>query len=460
MISKTVLRWLTLAAVQFGVILLAGAGGLIFNPSTLSAAEEDSSAITVVLAGETAPTTGSPTFNVSGFPLFDPFDEPMVASNGNVVFISALSDGNTGIFFKKNNKSASFKLISATNVAIPGAFTPDDYDGPAMSQNGKIAFVASGGSPGFPDAVIRVKNPNEGTLEIIAKTGDTAPGTGGAKFDDFDDLAVNDKGNVAFIATYTSDGGSTFKTGVFLSTKKGIVPIVLNGDALPGTGGTADGTSAGDFDGPWLNNKDDVAFAADDIDAFKSFEGSIFLKRGKKGATLESLLLLGSTVAGGSVTSIGVGRPGLVNGPALAFTAETSGPVESVVGVVVPGLPPLVCVKRGDSAPDTTATFDAGEAPFGNPTISNNAIEFHSELLGDAANPQGIFTCSIFKKKLDVREAVLPSDPKPTGSWGKDLEEDSSSNTWIVFVDEDNPPGPVGVFITKKPGPEPKKDKN
>jgi hypothetical protein len=451
------MRWLTLALTRFGVILIAAAGGLIFNPWPLSAAE-DSSAITVVLAGDVAPTSGSPTFNVSGFPLFDPFDEPMVASNGNVVFISFLSDGNQGIFFKKNNKSASFKLISATNVAIPGAFTPDDYDGPAMSQNGKIAFVASAASGA--DAVIRVKDPNRGTLEIIAKTGDTAPGTGGAKFDDFDDLAVNDKGDVAFIATYTPDGGSTFKTGVFLSTKKGIVPIVLNGDALPGTGGTEDGTSAGDIDGPWLNNKDDIAFAADDIDAFPSFEGSIFLKRGKKGATIEPLLLMGTPLFGGTLSNIGVGRPGLVNGPALAFSGEfTGGTPDSGVGVVVPGFPPVVCVKRGDSAPDTTATFDSGEPPFGNPTISNNAVEFHSELLGDAANPQGIFTCAVFKKKLDVREAVLTSDPKPTGSWGN-IEEDSSSNVWIVFVDEDSSPGPVGVFITKKPGHEPTKDKN
>src|SRR5260370_7488017 len=98
----------------------------------------------------------------------------MVASNGNVVFISDLSDGNEGIFFKKNNKSASFKLISATNVAIPGAFTPDDYDGPAMSQNGKIAFVASGSSA---DAVVRVKDPTTGPLTIIATTVDTPPAT-------------------------------------------------------------------------------------------------------------------------------------------------------------------------------------------------------------------------------------------------------------------------------------------
>jgi hypothetical protein len=59
---------------------------MIFNPSPLSAAEEDSSAITVARAGDTAPVPGSPTFTF--------FDEPMVASNGNVVFIGDLSDGN------------------------------------------------------------------------------------------------------------------------------------------------------------------------------------------------------------------------------------------------------------------------------------------------------------------------------------------------------------------------------
>jgi hypothetical protein len=455
MTSKTVLRWLTLAIAQLGVILIAAAGGLIFDPSPLSAATEDSSAITVALAGQPAPTSPSSTF--------DEFDEPMVASNGNVVFIGFLSGPPfTGIFFKKNNASASVKLISSTNVMIPGAFIPDDgFDGPAISQNGHIAFAAFSSSPA--GAVIRVKDPNKGTLEIVVKTGDTAPGTGGATFFGFDDLAINNKGDVAFLASYKS--GLIVKSGVFLATKKGIVAILLNGDSLPGTGGVATGEFASDQDGPWLNDKDDVAFAVDDIDAFPSFEGSIFLKRGKKGATLESLLLMGTTFSGVASTSIGVGRPGLNNQDVLAFTADTSPGTIAVVGAVVPGSGPIVCANRGDTAPDTTtATFNQTgildtSSPFGNPTISNNAVEFHSELRGDAANPRGIFTCAIFKKTLEVREAVLVSDPKPTGSWGN-IEEDSSSNVWIVFVDEDSSPGPVGVFITKKPGHEPTKDKN
>jgi hypothetical protein len=429
--------------------LIAAAGGFIFNPSPLSAAEEDSSAITVALAGETAPTTGSPTFTF--------FDEPMVASNGNVVFGADLSDGNEGIFFKKNNKSASVELIAASNVMIPGAFIPvNDFDGPAMSQNGRIAFDAFGAAGA--EAVIRVTS-NHKELEIIAKNGDTAPGTGGAVFFGFDDLAINNKGDVAFLASYTKDGGITRKSGVFLSTRKGIVAILLNGDPLPGTGAVATGINSEDQDGPWLNDKDDVAFAADFISGAPSFEGSVFLKRFKN--PLESLLLIGTPLLGGTLSSIGVGRPGLNNQDFLPFSGEfTGGTPDSGVGVVVPGKGIAGCVLRGETAPDTTATFENGSpGPFGNPTISNNAVVFHADLTGDLANPLGIFACAKVGKKLEVREAVLPSDPKPTGSWGN-IEEDSSSNTWIVFLDESSSPGPVGVFITKKPGPEPKHDKN
>ena len=87
------------------------------------------------------------------------------------------------------------------------------------------------------------------------------PGATGAVFISFDDLAVNRKGDVAFIGTYTGD-----KVGTFLSTKKGLMPIVLSGDSLPGTGGTTDGF----IDGPWLNDKDDVAFSPDSVSGFRS----------------------------------------------------------------------------------------------------------------------------------------------------------------------------------------------
>ena len=127
-------------------------------------------------------------------------------------------------------------------------------------------------------------------LQVLMKTADTAPGTGGATFVTFDDLSINKKGDTAVIATYTN--GMTTKTGVFLFTSNGIIPIVLNGDALPGTGGTEDGTVPEDIDGPWVNDNDDVAFAADHINAASSFEGSVFLKPFNQ--SLQALLLMGA----------------------------------------------------------------------------------------------------------------------------------------------------------------------
>ena len=196
------------------------------------------------------------------------------------------------------------------------------------------------------------------------------------------------------IATYTN--GVTTKTGVFLFTSKGIIPIVLNGDTLPGTGGgTQDGTVPEDIDGPWVNDNDDVAFAADHINAASSFEGSVFLKPFNQ--SLQALLLMGAAGpagVGGTISSIGIGRPALNNSDVLSFNAEsTGGLVGSFVGVTAPGKGVVVCAKQGDSAPGTTGTFDAAEAPFGNANLAGNTALFHSNIMGDPNNLQGIFSC-------------------------------------------------------------------
>lgn len=425
-----------------------------------AAAVDDITAIIVALSGDASPAPGNPTFSS--------FDEPMADSVGDVVFQAFLSDERDGIFFKRNKKGSTVELISATDVAIPGFGTPTFYDGPAISPNGIIAFVAGSftivpvapaGTPSISEPVFtyavlrqRPKKP----LEIIAKTGDVAPGTGGAVFTSFDDLAVNRKGDVAFIASYTGN-----KTGIFLSTKKALMPVVLSGDSLPGTGGTTDGF----LDGPWLNEKDDVAFAPDSVSGAQQFEGSIFLKKFKK--PIESLLLMGATApssVGGVIVGINVGRPALNNQDVLAFKADTdvsllvatatvSSP-ESFVGAVRPEKGITVCAIQGQGAPDTAGTFDG----FGSPALAGNTLEFRSDLIGDGSNPDGIFTCADpTSKKPLVREAVLPSDPKPTGSWGT-LEEDSVSQRWVVFDDEDG--SPVGIFITKKPGSAPDNPKS
>jgi hypothetical protein len=436
---------------SLGILTAAVMGMLIIGATASQAlAAKPKLASVVALVGATSPTPGSPTFD---FP-----DEPMVDSQGNVVFVMFLSNFETGLFYKP--KKGALQLISSTDTPLLGLGTPSSvdqapYDGPAMSTNGIIAFVAGGLTGG--SAVLRMRKKK--ALEVIAKTGDPAPGTTGV-FDDFDhtlantfdDLAVNKKGDVAFIATYTEDAGATFKTGVFLSTKKGIVPIVLNGDALPGTGGgTVSGTEVDDIDGPWLNDHDDVAFAVDFISAATSFEGSVFLKPAKK--PLQALLLVGSALpapVGGTLASIGIGRPGLNNQDVLAFSLESDG--GSVVGAVASVSPKKAisyCALEGGAAPGTVGTFADDSSPFGNSSISGNVLVFHSDLLGDPANDNGIFACrNPTSSKRKLKPVILESSPKPTGTWGS-LEEESLSPKYVVFDDESG--SPEGVFIIKTP---------
>ena len=84
-----------------------------------------------------------------------------------------------------------------------------------------------------------------------------------------------------------------------------------------------------------------------------------------------------------------------------------------------------MCAKQGDSAPGTTGTFNAAEAPFGNAKLAGNTALFHSNIMGDPNNPQGIFSCKNAITSPKLAAVVLPTSKKPTGTYGSGLEEDS-----------------------------------
>ena len=419
-----------------GVISVLGVIAILAMGAQPAHAKHARIAKTVATVGESLPGTA---FTMD-FP-----DEPMVDTKGNVVFGASFNGfTQSGIFYKPIKKNSGLSNIATTLADVAGLGTPANFDGPSISSTGIIAFVARGGTA---DGVLRKKKGKP--LQVLMKTGDTAPGTGGATFVTFDDLSINASGDVAVIATYTN--GMSPKTGVFLFTASGIVPIVLNGDSLPGTGGTQDGTNPEDIDGPWVNDKDDVAFAADRINAASSFEGSVFLKQ--SGKALQSLLLMGAagpSGLGGTISSIGIGRPGLNNSDVLSFQAEVvGGSAGSFVGVTSPKTGIVGCAQQGQPAPGTTGTFDGAEPPFGNANMAGDTMEFHSNIMGDASNPQGIFSCGRAATVPTLRTVVLPSSQKPTGTYGSGLEEDSISSKFAVFDDEDG--SPVGVFVIKLP---------
>ncbi|MEO0993584.1 MAG: choice-of-anchor tandem repeat NxxGxxAF-containing protein, partial [Pseudomonadota bacterium] len=90
---------------------------------------------------------------------------------------------------------------------------------------------------------------------VIARTGEAAPGTGGAEFSGFSRPVLNNAGEVAFRGTLTGSG-VTGANNEGLFTSSGLV--VREGDAAPGTGGAV---FAG-FGAPSLNDMGEILFGA------------------------------------------------------------------------------------------------------------------------------------------------------------------------------------------------------
>lgn len=93
-------------------------------------------------------------------------------------------------------------------------------------------------------------------ISPLVLTGQPAPGTNGGRFSTFSFPSINASGAIAFQANIS--GGST-KSAIFVSSPRGgISPVVLQGQAAPGTGGK----EFFGFSEPVLNDNGAVAFRA------------------------------------------------------------------------------------------------------------------------------------------------------------------------------------------------------
>ena len=250
-------------------------------------------------------------------------DEPMVDTKGNVVFGAFYnSNSDSGIFYKPMKKGLSAVATTmAMRFRVSG--TPTNFTVLRLVRRELLPSSRAGGGR-------RIGEKAEGQSALSPdEDGRYGACNRGATFVTFDDLSIDKKGDTAVDRDLHQ--WHDHEAGVFLFTSNGIIPIVLNGDALPGTGGTEDGTVPEDIDGPWVNDNDDVAFAADHINAASSFEGSVFLKPFNQ--SLQALLLMGAAGpagVGGTISSIGIGRPALNNSDVLSFNAESDRRIASV----------------------------------------------------------------------------------------------------------------------------------
>ncbi|HYL59138.1 MAG TPA: hypothetical protein VEU51_09715 [Candidatus Acidoferrales bacterium] len=410
------------------------------------AAGVNASVVSLARFGDVAPSSGGATFTG--------FDEPMADSSGDVVFGADLSDGGFGIYFIANGGSVT--KIARDGDSISGATLSTHFDGPAINDARTIFFVNREMTGGFANALF--EKPDHASVAAVIKQGDAAPGTSGV-FETFDDMGVNPtKGDIAIIASYTEDHGSTFKIGVWLreliNKNKGttqVVNVVKSGDALPGSNGTLAVNSDPEcIDGPWVGDNRLVAFIADCIDGGTN-EGSMWARKGN--AAIKTFVLLSDTppaALGGSIDGINVGRPGLVNNM-VALNFEISG--GSTTGALVTKTlggktsKAQVLVKNGDAAPGTSGTFSTTDGVSAPTFNSAGDVEFHSEIVGDAVNFIGEFafhTKGKLKGMLD--SVVLAGDTKPGGGVWENTEEGSISSRFITFLDDTGIDAEAGVF--------------
>lgn len=432
----------------------AAASAFALVAALLCTAYANAAVVSIARGGDTAPSSGGATFTS--------FDEPMVNESGDVVFVGFLSDGGEGVYFM--SKGGSLTKIARDGDTVSGATLSNDFDGPAINDDKTIYFVNRGMTGPFANALFA--KPDHSTLGAIIKQGDTAPGTNGT-FDSFNDMGVNQiKGDIAIIASYTEDHGSTFNIGVWLNKlvnkstgKTKLVEVVKSGDALPGAGGGVISSNIGGdldcIDGPWVGENRLVAFAIDCItNDVNSVEESIWARAGT--GKIKPFILKTDTppaALGGTVSSLAVGRPGLANN-VLSLALEVNGGSTSAGIVTKPLSKPtqkaFVCTENGAPAPGSTGTI----SDLAQPTLNSlGELIFHSPIAGDVDNNGGLFECETKgANKGRLTQIVLSSDSKPGGGTWMNIEEDSSSKSFATFLD-DTSGSEAGVFLADIPSP-------
>jgi hypothetical protein len=185
----------TTGSVAFpATIVGAPSGGALFvDPGT--------GAYPLVLAGELDPE-GATYMN---------FLLPQMNAAGDVMFMAEWPDGVSGGVYVA--QPTGIRSVARTGQVVPetGGGILESLGGPAhLSETGAVAFGASltGGSVA---AGVFLADP-DGTLELVAQSGDPVPGAPGESFASFNVAASNSDGSVAFTAT--SDAGTR---GVFLA---------------------------------------------------------------------------------------------------------------------------------------------------------------------------------------------------------------------------------------------------
>ena len=204
---------------------------------------------TVVSAGKAAPGGGT-------FEHFSVESQPVVAptnARGDVAFFASLlrGAGSEGLFLAT---ARGIVKVAVEGDRAPGGGTLSGlgrHPVPSVNADGNVAFAAAVSKGRTVEGIFVAAR---GTLRAIALAGEPAPGIASGTFASLDFPSLNDRGDVAFLATVRR--GRETVEAIHARTGGRVRKVISQEDPAP-----AGGTFAA-FGAPALNNAGVVAFAA------------------------------------------------------------------------------------------------------------------------------------------------------------------------------------------------------
>lgn len=366
-----------------------------------------------------------------------------VADNGAFTFTGTMSgpgvtSANAGALW--SGRVGAVEIVARDGNPAPGLPAGIVYSGlsgffPSVNRAGTIAFLGKLTGTGVDasnDLAAWVGT--EGNVSLFARTGDAAPGTGGAVYSDFFDyFYITGSGNALLKADLTGTGVTTANnSGYWYGTPGSVQLMARKGDPAPGTqpgitwmglsdfpsvggGGnvlfrgtlTGPGVTAASDRGFWLGNENGVQLVAREGDAAPGIPG---VNYGAFGSSLDvdsiGRVLFETNLTGAGVTS--------ANNFAIWY-----GTPEDL----------QVLVRRGDTLPglSATTTFDLSA---GGKLGSSNGVLLSAILSGPdvhfSANEKILLFGTPGNLMTVVREGdIIDVDPGP-GVSNKVVESFSS----------------------------------
>jgi hypothetical protein len=248
-----------------GLALNASVAGILL--AALAVAAAPSTAIRAVAAiGESAPGGGQfGGFTVESLPVLAPTN-----SRGQVAFFATIhrGPGGEGFFLRSRDRVTR---IAREGDAVPGVGALSGFGRhpiPALNESGAVAFAAAVAGGKTVEGIFLSAR---GRIQPVALSGGPAPGVSSGTLSGVESPALNDRGDVVFLATVRR-GRETLEAIYVREAGGKLRKVVAQGDPAP-----AGGSFAG-FGAPVLNNKGVVGFAA--AVEGKAVPGGIFLVTG------------------------------------------------------------------------------------------------------------------------------------------------------------------------------------